>query len=859
MHQGREGQRIPNECLLVVIEHLYNDLKTLRNLLLVNKICFKAVAPVLYRAPLRNWSNYLQQRCSGKNNSNDLIRLRPEKFAALMLASVIHSQRAASQSKIGTGSKNPFEAATFLKKYGLRPPSMIESPLIQDAVQGVSPTTVDYSQYLTMEPHWPFVNFMGIVRLVKIPPMRAAAATVNHSLDENDHESYIDNGDMDQEEYHPLDIQSLPCYIDDIGRRISRLLHLCSSTNSVETLLINDQDTHTFKSLANKMPKLRTLQLDWKTSVSQTCVADLVTFIKAHQAVFPKKKPLRIEIMGDRSRYLQMRELKRDRNKFRIELYEAIGNPPEMDASSIPGFYEMAGNIALESLVEFRDNDGSRFTNGENPRQASFLQQCDNLEVLQLQIFHPDIISWAAYTNQLGSLQQHPKHALPILKQLTLNTSSGLNVMEDVMKAFGRTLHHVKYTSSAVFGTYSPENPPIPPRYLRQTLIGNWDVPCLRTLELKFEASAVFSFGRFDQCPLLESLSVILSRRQARRIGQSPLVSDGLLLTCPVWKLPCLQSLRLECEAAMLFNFDSLGHMPALQSLVLSTLGDFEQPISTFYVPRLSAYHCHKYIPGIAEATPSSDLLVENTKWTDHWDLPRLKTLYLEGPPSSVFCFQWLASCPSLESMHLMICDDFQRLPISSSSKNASVLPIDSFQMQSGAGADFESVNSSEVESETAQLPLVESKLRSITLRGPWVMSEHDLSKVLTVYAPNLTSLSVDRIHAVTKQEEKAWHGIRFVKTVAAAIGMEHGCGPATKGEMAGSASEFKPGSQLNEIASTYDIKTETENELGTMGLVAVAKTTVLRADRRMEYLHFGFHDDCFVRAEDKRTWECSV
>ncbi|KAG0009004.1 hypothetical protein BGZ81_003760, partial [Podila clonocystis] len=123
-----DGQRIPNECLLVVIEHLYSDLKTLRNLLLVIKICFKAAAPVLHRAPLHNWSSYQKRRYIRENHNNDLIRLRPEKFADLILASVIHSQRATSQSKIGTGSKSPFEAATFLKKYGLRLPFMIESP-----------------------------------------------------------------------------------------------------------------------------------------------------------------------------------------------------------------------------------------------------------------------------------------------------------------------------------------------------------------------------------------------------------------------------------------------------------------------------------------------------------------------------------------------------------------------------------------------------------------------------------------------------------------------------------------------------------------------------------------------------------
>ncbi|KAF8926296.1 hypothetical protein BGZ52_005767, partial [Haplosporangium bisporale] len=35
-----------NECLLMIIEYLYDDLNALRNLLLVNKFCFKAAVPL---------------------------------------------------------------------------------------------------------------------------------------------------------------------------------------------------------------------------------------------------------------------------------------------------------------------------------------------------------------------------------------------------------------------------------------------------------------------------------------------------------------------------------------------------------------------------------------------------------------------------------------------------------------------------------------------------------------------------------------------------------------------------------------------------------------------------------------------
>lgn len=120
-------------------------------------------------------------------------------------------------------------------------------------------------------------------------------------------------------------------------------------------------------------------------------------------------------------------------------------------------------------------------------------------------------------------------------------------------------------------------------------------------------------------------------------------------------------------------------------------------------------------------------------------------------------------------------------------------------------------------------VPLVKSKLRSIVLQGPWVISNYGLSKVLTFYTPNLTSLRVDRIHAVDGQQEKPWHGVQFVKTVANAIGRGDGS-DQTKVDMSGSASGYKPGSKFRDIVTAYTIKVETAKELANLGLVEVSK-----------------------------------
>ncbi|KAG0347477.1 hypothetical protein BG005_000133 [Podila minutissima] len=123
--------------------------------------------------------------------------------------------------------------------------------------------------------------------------------------------------------------------------------------------------------------------------------------------------------------------------------------------------------------------------------------------------------------------------------------------------------------------------------------------------------------------------------------------------------------------------------------------------------------------------------------------------------------------------------------------------------------------------------PLAESRLRSLTLQGPWVMSEHDLTKVLTVYAPNLSSLKVDRI----TQQNTVWHGNQFLGAVITATGL--------------GSDSFK----LKSLISEYTI----DNQVAiSNGLVVGGDKNCLQMYHRRGVRVYLFGRSVFVRQHDK-------
>ncbi|KAG0022402.1 hypothetical protein BGZ81_008544, partial [Podila clonocystis] len=298
----------------------------LQKLILVNKFSFMALVPVIYCNPLSDWSNEHKSRLE-HNTNNRNFTLKPEKLAELFLASVIHFQREAVQPQ-------PLDAAKFLEQYGLYRQDHIESPLLQNAVQGVSPTTVDYSRYLTTQQQWPRNDLLCVLK------RGCSGPDLAHR------QPYQSHGDDVAERFYNLLVQSRP--------------------EAIVTLSISIPNSSKFVSLADKMPKLRTVRLGNRGTYPEEYTDDIIALLRAHRAAFPGKCPVCIEFPEDAVAHniqygsnlfgggvgsLLKQEHFPRKEKFRVILYEAVGNPSEMDASDCPNFYDMTGNIGLGHLV----------------------------------------------------------------------------------------------------------------------------------------------------------------------------------------------------------------------------------------------------------------------------------------------------------------------------------------------------------------------------------------------------------------------------------------------------------------------------------------------------------------------------
>ncbi|KAG0347476.1 hypothetical protein BG005_000132 [Podila minutissima] len=285
--------------------------------------------------------------------------------------------------------------------------------------------------------------------------------------------------------------------------------------DSYENISLSSLNEDQFLPPADRCYKLRTVNL-WHWHVGQKHINQGVAFIKAIQAAFPKK-PLQIKFPDD-------------------DLYNfSTGD----DCNPISRFYDMAGNIVLNSLIKFMDRDSYRLLYGNSPKQAAFLQLCDNLKVLELSVHHPDSFSWAVEKNPAGGTPRRSGNFLRNMEQLTVNMDTSLTVAHDAVTALENTCS------------------------------------ISRSLSLQLEAESGIYINRMDQCPNLENAWIKARRTLSWLFRPSERIEfTSPVYPSPVWKLPRLRSLSLFCKAAIVLDFDSLEHMPALEELAMIVEGE---------------------------------------------------------------------------------------------------------------------------------------------------------------------------------------------------------------------------------------------------------------------------------------------
>ncbi|KAF9301499.1 hypothetical protein BGZ74_006636 [Mortierella antarctica] len=484
----------------MIVGYLRGNLAALRTLLYVNRFFFKAALPVLLRT--------LLVRLLDHRRFNSI----QDGLAALMISSVIHSQRTLWYSKT-ENSGTTFSATTFLAVFGLKLIEPITSPLLQDAFQGVSPTTVNYIQYPTkiFQYNYHIENFLS--ETFAPPLQRIFTAS----------------------DFHGVDIQE--GVLGHTARTRFLVLFMVCYPESIRDLSFHISEAHRYLPFAGKLSSLKAIELsrDEDEAIPKTHLNDAISFLQTNRTTFPKKEQLKLSFdeswdywkqWDDTISAQEQRNLESEHQTSIFALYHALGDPVKLDATGYPGFYDIAKTFEVGALRVLTDFDGTRYDFGEGPDQQEFLKRCHQLQVLIIDVGYPELFSWAVERKSDGTVEEAPGNFLGSLRDIRLHADVSPVVLNDVTTGFGKSLLSI------------------------QTQI-----------DLELSCFGGFYLGDFSACPQLEDMKLlILGRRLTLPDPTDTSVKHGYL--SPVWKLPRLRNLQVYQEASVMFNFASLDHMP---------------------------------------------------------------------------------------------------------------------------------------------------------------------------------------------------------------------------------------------------------------------------------------------------------
>ncbi|KAG0013105.1 hypothetical protein BGZ81_001236 [Podila clonocystis] len=803
MDPGWAGPRLPNELLLIVTEHFHDDPKTLWTLLFVGRFFFLAAVPLLYADPFK------------------FVRSRHKpKLTQLILASVIHTQRRLSQSRPLASSSKPFTVAGFLVRFGLllvdgcAPP-----PLLQDALSGLSPTTIDYAQHLKVElPKEELNSKIDSIlrpkpRLAKIDSLTKVFGILGQEIEV---QRWVANTTTAKRFYckNPSEF---------VWKRLAALLIQCYPAG-ISTLSLGVYDSHWYLPLADKLERLQTVHLQRTKKMEEEHLQDTVSFLTKNRTAFPRKRPIYLRFdsewnspCGRVATPQEKREFKREQQWPRVAFYAAVGSPVHMNASPCPRFYEdVSTTIGLDSLDSFVDMDRRRFKYGETTFQQAFLQRCQNLRALQLLVSDPQLFSWAVAAPSASLTLEQRASPPSKLQDLNLRLHTGTNVLKSAAAAYGQSLRKLKVRAEAQAAHHKAVD-----------YVGNWSLPLVRKIEIEVTPMSIVRLDDFSECHRLETLKLTVNDRSGLACCSKTV--DNSVRLAPVWKLPNMKTLQLHGMAALQFNFNSLEYCPNLETLRLITDLSFS----------MTTIPCLLHNNDRAQAHNSSGIDSSQQKaWQKTgWSLPKLRTLDLVGPPSSAFCLDWLEGCPALACLKLT----------SFNEHHPNVLLCrndDSTAIQTTSPMDDQLTD--------LQTRLrLDSRLTCVTLDGLWIISEETLLKFLTNYAPRVTELRVDRIDQdpVPSADTLTWHGTWLLRTFKKAMKINHDSGPG-QSRGVGARASIAPTrwGKLRYFSCPYNISWDGKEALGLSCISAFDADIYRRTDK----LVVKMGDQHYIRKKDR-------
>ena len=802
---SRSFQRLPDEVLLLVVDCLHDDLKTLTTLLVVNKFLFKAALPLIYRNPFQTWElNYKKSPHFKKKG----------RMMALILSSLLKYQSQRSEEP----------ARVILARMGLRQVEPVRyQELEMDSPRNTRETgesglpTVDYSTYYTSYSLYDFrtLDFRRLLRLERLPTFMREQIPFQEAPDRVDDTDILNiESDNQMEETHTNEQQLDEDYRMALLQSLLNLL-LYYNHDFVTEMSMHTMDAGAFLAKVDKMVRLSSITLHRDDSLPDDHLRNITLGILLHRAAFPGKPALKVKFHSGWHHLhftapdLDVSEIMLIRRGLQLPqtiIYQALARPVAMMAGEFQHFYHLCQGVELDHLRSFTDEYLDRYDNGEGPAREAFLKSCTALENLRLGVGTPYDLSWAAQyalsgVSTVNSLSVHPK-----LRGIALTSYRPIRflvlAMNDALTAYAGSLRSI----TAYSNSYSEDRVGVPvdlqnarrslERRLRTSplacTIGDWilKLPCLTSLDFVFSGGASISIGSLSQCPNLESLNISFGDRPREHEVQDddeeiygPLTSlqdpqgmgDGppgqqpiqtlperqpsaeyikkITTLFPKWTLPRLRKLRLLDSAALRFNYESLNSMQALESLELKVYD--RDTLLMKYRHRIPKLDAHESRP--APSAKNQGSLIEqgdedSAVWTTTWHLPYLKKLHMEGPPAHVFNIGWLKACPQLSTVRLATWGSPQRIPLHAHSALSYSIPA--------------APEPTRRETRATTAPLLDSVLEFIFLEGPWMMTRGDMVELLTVYAPHLQKLNVG---VLNDRETVKGCGYRTIKAISMA------------------------------------------------------------------------------------------
>ncbi|KAF9582753.1 hypothetical protein BGW38_010803 [Lunasporangiospora selenospora] len=691
--QQQQQQRLPDECLLVIIKEFESDIPMLYEFLTVSRFFFDEALKLLVGYPSETWSLLPSGR--------EARKLRPkERFMALVLRSALQREWLKRQGITDQQGLQRIQDALKVQKAS----SATRDSIAPQSLQSLFPGTEYFSDLDSiMEEHGLELSYSSIIPRESFSQL----TTVDYS-------AYIASlltGDICRLNLgllvklrHPKEPGSLseasPENEEDLDDgpfiRTARVLirfllqHGCQH---VVDLGFDLRESAYYVQFATMMPKLRTIEIYMtQTSVHRHFQAlEAARFIRLNREAFPSDYRLGFSFSAGHSVYslprygedgtdlqawLRKRQMWKTHRYPLHLLYDAVRYPESIDASLTPFFYEESHSIETKNLKLFEDEDNDRWEAGEVPAMAAFLQRCHELQSLKVTVGYPHLFRWIsdppATMDQTDKSRVLKSQQRPLSKLSTLELCSNsefwgyLQALNDVVAVSGESLEIIRAKSTVYGGMRDGDFPPEYQRTIllndpfelqgipRATTIGlEWYLPRVHTIELNFDG--ITTFGSFDQCPLLEKLTID-TRSSTLQLPGNPLSTQSdfevVLPLLPVWKLPKLEQLVLRGTIAMQFDFESFRFMSNLQDLVL----DMAHMDSIYFANSYMAI-CPTILRSVAvrDSAESTSPIQDSTDrfYPWNWASESVNSIVLEGYLANVFHLEQLAGFPSLDKLEL--------------------------------------------------------------------------------------------------------------------------------------------------------------------------------------------------------------